>query len=78
VIDVVRQPERGTGFGFDSFTPEALVDVLARAFDHRQTPRWSALQTRVMKRDFSWKMAAQAYVDLYRRAKQLHEESAKV
>ena len=78
VIDVVRQPERGTGFGFDSFTPEALADVLARAFDHRQTQRWSALQTRVMKRDFSWKMAAQAYVDLYKRAKQLHEESAKV
>jgi glycogen synthase len=29
-----------------------------------------------MKRDFSWTMAAQAYFDLYRRAKQVHQEKA--
>jgi starch synthase len=74
VIDVIRQPERGTGFRFDSFVPKALIEVLERAFRYRKTPQWSTLQTRVMKRDFSWNTASQAYVDLYRRAKQLQED----
>ncbi len=77
VIDVDRQPERGTGFSFDTFTSEAFREVLGRALDYRQTQQWTALQSRVMKRDFSWKMAAYAYVDLYRRAIQIHKESIK-
>jgi starch synthase len=77
VIDVARQPERGTGFRFDPFVPEALAEVLERAFSYQKTREWPVLQTRVMKRDFSWKMASQAYVDLYKRAKQLHASRMK-
>jgi starch synthase len=76
VLDTIRQPERGTGFSFQPFTPEALTDVLEEALNYRRTERWVPLQTRVMKRDFSWTMAAQAYFDLYRRAKQVHQEKA--
>lgn len=74
VIDVVRQPERGTGFSFNAFTPEAFSRVLDQALNYQRSQQWPVLQARVMKRDFSWQMAAHAYVDLYRRARQIHRE----
>ncbi len=77
VIDADADPERGSGFTFTSHTATAVAEALARAlaaYDDRS--RWSALQRRVMSRDFSWAMSAKAYLDLYERARMLKQSAA--
>ena len=67
VVDLDEDPQRATGFGFRSFTPESLLKTIRRAgriFTHH--PRdWRRLQTNAMSTDFSWDRAAIPYLDLY-------------
>jgi len=73
VLDYHERPDRATGFVFDAYTPEACVDALERALRvYRDREAWVAIQTRGMKADFSWKGSAQKYVEVYRRALQIH------
>jgi len=75
VIDYHERPDKATGFAFSPFTSEACVDALRRAlgiFRDRET--WTALQSRGMRTDFSWEASARKYVDLYRRAMELHAQ----
>ncbi len=73
VTDYHERPDRATGFAFSPFTPEACLDGLRRALGvFRDREAWTALQTRGMKADFSWKASAKRYVELYRRAIELH------
>jgi starch synthase len=73
VLDYHERPDRATGFVFDAYTPEACVDALERALRvYRDREAWAAIQTRGMKADFSWKGSAQKYVEVYRRALQIH------
>ncbi|MBO9370336.1 MAG: glycogen synthase [Chloroflexi bacterium] len=73
VLDYHERPDRATGFVFDAYTTEACVDALERALRvYRDREAWTAIQTRGMKADFSWKGSAQKYVEVYRRALQIH------
>ncbi|MCS7177706.1 MAG: glycogen synthase [Anaerolineae bacterium] len=73
VLDYHEHPDRATGFVFDAYTPEACGEALERALRvYRDRTAWTAIQTRGMKADFSWKGSAQKYVDIYRRALELH------
>ncbi len=66
VIDADASPEKGTGFVFRPYTPEALLDALQRALRaYAARERWDTLQVRAMERDFSWARSARAYADLY-------------
>jgi starch synthase len=57
-----------TGFVFDEYSPEAMMAALRRALaTYRKKPLWRQLQKTGMQRDFSWRHAAQQYVELYRR-----------
>ncbi len=57
---------RATGFVFDAATPAALAQALERALAlYRQPPAWQALMQRGMAQDFSWDIAAAAYLALY-------------
>lgn len=57
-----------TGICFDSPTPEALADALARALAlYREPACWRRLMRRGMEQDFSWARSAEAYAALYRR-----------
>jgi starch synthase len=59
----------GTGFVFDGFTPDALLDAVRRAAStYRQPPLWKALVRNAMAEDFSWDASAREYVTLYRKA----------
>ncbi|HEV8440562.1 MAG TPA: glycogen synthase GlgA [Methylomirabilota bacterium] len=59
----------GTGFTFDAFTVEALLDTLRRAASaHRQPTLWKALVRNAMSEDFSWEASAREYVTLYGKA----------
>ena len=76
VIDADRSEKRGTGFTFTAYTARALVGALDRALAAYAEPdRWQAMQRRGMAADFSWNASAQQYVELYRRAIELHHET---
>ncbi|MBL9188728.1 MAG: glycogen synthase GlgA [Opitutaceae bacterium] len=65
VIDADEQPASGTGLMCE---PEVLSlrDALQRALMlFADRPRYAAVQQRGMARDFSWKVAARAYEQLY-------------
>lgn len=58
-----------TGFQFDAFTPEALVEAVHRAVAvYRDPLRWEAMVREAMVREFSWGPSAEAYAAVYRRA----------
>jgi len=76
VIDADRSEKRGTGFTFTAYTARALLGALDRALAAYAEPdRWRAVQCRCMAADFSWNASAQQYVELYRRAIELHPKS---
>ncbi len=59
----------GTGFLFDAFSAEALLEVVHRAaVTYRRPQPWKALVRNGMTEDFSWDASAREYVTLYRKA----------
>ena len=64
---VIAYPKRGsTGFLFNSFTVEALVDVIKFSINTYNEPRrWRPLMKRAMKTDFSVEKMAKSYHSLY-------------
>ncbi len=73
VLDAGRYPKRGTGFSFGPYSPEGLIGAVDRALNvFAIKERWIKIQQRAMAADFSWQSSAEQYVELYRRAIQLH------
>ena len=59
----------GTGFTFDAYTPQALLNTLRWALEtYRDRPVWRRLQMAAMRRDYSWDASAREYVKVYERA----------
>jgi starch synthase len=57
----------GTGFVFDEFEPEALLDAMAEALSVWQDPKtWAVLVQNGMEQDFSWEHQGRKYEALYR------------
>jgi len=68
VADADSNPVTGTGFSFDDYTPEAMMEAVRRAVGaFTERPRWRKIQKNAMAQDFSWNRSAKRYVDLYRR-----------
>ena len=66
VIDVIGDPEGGTGFQFSNYSPEALLEAMAaavRLFKDKAT--WEGLMKRGMSQDYSWARAAAEYEEIY-------------
>ena len=62
-----RDTGAGTGFVFEPYTPQALLDVIDQSLSaFHDKSAWTALQRRAMAMDFSWDRSAKRYVDLYR------------
>ena len=71
VFNYHAQSNAGTGFVFDDATVPALRDAIERAlavYTNGDASQWRMLMMRGMMSDFTWQVAAQRYVDLYRRA----------
>jgi len=59
----------GTGFSFDDYTAQALLNTLRWALDVFADPvAWRRIQRRGMSEDFSWDASARQYVKVYERA----------
>jgi starch synthase len=66
VLDYDTYQRNGTGFMFQPYEPQALletIDKALRVYDNKGT--WSALQYTAMNMDFSWDRSARAYSTLY-------------
>jgi starch synthase len=57
----------GTGFVFEAYDPQALLETIDRALAvFRDKRAWTALRRRAMTKDFSWDRSAQLYEEVYR------------
>jgi starch synthase len=69
VRDADQYPKKGTGFSFDAYSPDALIEAVDRALNaFQERTRWLKIQLRAMAADFSWEVSAEQYEELYRRA----------
>jgi starch synthase len=73
LADTVREfdpaSRAGTGFTFDAFALDALLDAVRRAASaYRQPALWKTLVKNGMTEDFSWEASAREYVTLYTKA----------
>jgi starch synthase len=71
--DTVRNVDpasgQGTGFTFEEYTADALLDALRRALEaFRNRTLWRRIQKTGMRQDFSWDASARQYVEVYSRA----------
>ncbi|GBD07354.1 Glycogen synthase [bacterium HR21] len=67
VQDFNPETGQGTGIVFQEPTAEALLAAVERALQlYRQPELWRRLVANGMAQDFSWRQAAQQYVELYR------------
>ena len=72
IIDLDDDRRKSTGFLFEEYTGDALLEAVKRALVFFQNKRsWNALMKRGMKKDFSWTKSAKAYAKLYHKTFQL-------
>ncbi|MSO55335.1 MAG: glycogen synthase GlgA [Acidobacteria bacterium] len=73
LVDTVRDYNvaagGGTGFTFEAYTADALLEAMERARTAFANPKiWHTLQREGMRQDFSWDRSAREYVKLYENA----------
>jgi starch synthase len=69
IDDVDSAAGTGTGFVFEEYNPEAMLEAVRRAIALYGRKRiWHGIMKRAMSQDFSWNRSAEKYVGLYRRA----------
>jgi len=57
----------GTGFVFTDYTPEAFLKALHSALDaYADQNLWGHIMDHAMSQDFSWKVSARKYLELYK------------
>jgi starch synthase len=57
----------GTGFVFSDYTPEAFLKAIHTALEaYADKDLWSRIMLHAMAQDFSWKVSARAYLELYK------------
>ncbi|WP_291290744.1 glycogen synthase GlgA [Enterococcus sp.] len=63
--------QQGTGFGFQEFTPFYLMNAVKQGILlYQDEPKtWQSLQAQAMKKDFSWDISSEQYIDLYQEIK---------
>jgi starch synthase len=67
VTPVGDPKEPGTGFLFTDYTPEAFLKAIHTALDAFENKElWQKIMLNAMDQDFSWKVSARAYLELYK------------
>jgi starch synthase len=66
VQDYDRERESGTGFVFEPYDAQAMLQAIDRGLStYRDRNEWAELQRRAMAMDYSWNRSAAAYSNLY-------------
>ena len=68
VTDFVSNPEKGNGFVFEEYAPNAMLAALQNAvktFSDKKT--WTAIQKRGISADYSWYKSSENYIELYKK-----------
>jgi len=66
VIDYAQHKSKATGFHFTTATAQAFDQALEAAITIFKTPtKWSRIRSNALKRESSWDVSAQSYIDLY-------------
>ncbi len=66
IIDHGESKGKATGFLFEDYTGDALLDSIRRALQlFEKKKSWQALMKRGMKKDFSWRKSAKRYAEIY-------------
>ena len=74
VQDFDPRSGHGNGFVFERYDPMELFATVVRAVEnYRYRDTWRKLVEGNMRRDFSWAISAQKYLDVYGRAMALHD-----
>jgi starch synthase len=69
IVDYTRDPDQGSGFLFDEYNVNSLLDALNRANELYENKRkWNSIVKKLMSLDFSWKQSASKYMELYEKA----------
>jgi len=69
ITDFDPETGRGTGFVFEAYDPEEMLEAIKRAVNRFAEKRqWRDIMKQGMRSDFSWKASAAKYIDLYHRA----------
>jgi len=72
ITDLNAHPETGTGFLFESYTWESLVEGIdAMRNAYKKVAEWKAALKRCMELDFSWAECGREYVKAYKRVNRL-------
>jgi starch synthase len=57
----------GTGFAFTDYSPEAFLKAIYSALDaYADKNLWGRIMEHAMSQDFSWKVSARKYLELYK------------
>ena len=57
----------GNGFTFANYNAHEMKDAVARAVElYHDKKKWTALVKTAMETDFSWKVSANKYIEMYR------------
>lgn len=72
ITDLEEHSERGTGFLFESYVADSLVDGIDSMRNaYKKVTEWKATVKRCMELDFSWQECGREYVKAYKRAQRL-------
>ncbi len=70
ISDFFEDKEKGDGFLFEEYSPESLFTVIIKAYSIFQFKKdWKEIMKRAMKKDFSWKVSANRYLELFKNIK---------
>jgi len=59
--------KEGLGFSFANYNAHEMLDIIRMAVDtYKNKKVWYNLAVSAMKADFSWKLSAQKYIDIYK------------
>lgn len=68
VIDYPSDKSHGTGFQFEPYTSEGLMESITAALaTYREANKWKLIVKRALGKDFSWDATAAEYLKAYRR-----------
>lgn len=66
VIDVIKNPDSGTGFKFYEYEAEEFFQAIDSALTlYDQEEKWHEITKRAMLQDFSWDRSAREYIQIY-------------